>query len=140
MHGLPQIGDVIDGLYEIRQQIGQGGFGAVFLARHLTMDRDVALKLLVVPPGSNHTEMVERFRREVMAIRNLSHPNTVKIFDYRDSDQGMLYYTMEYLRGLTLKDVAKHEGPQPPRRVKHILRQVLKSLSRRTTTTSSTAT
>ena len=127
MQGLPELGEVVDDMYEIRKQLGAGGFGAVFLARHLAMDRDVALKMLIAH-GPRPEEMIERFKREVMAIRVLSHPNTVRIFDYRDSAQGLLYYTMEYLKGETLKDLTKREGPQSPRRVRHICRQVLKSL------------
>lgn len=128
MQGMPQIGEVVDEMYEIRKQLGAGGFGAVYLARHLAMDRDVALKMLVAH-GPRPEEMIERFKREVMAIRVLSHPNTVRIFDYRDSASGLLYYTMEHLRGETLKDLTKREGPQSPKRVHHICRQVLKSLS-----------
>lgn len=128
MQGMPQIGEVVDEMYEIRKQLGAGGFGAVYLARHLAMDRDVALKMLVAH-GPRPEEMIERFKREVMAIRVLSHPNTVRIFDYRDSASGLLYYTMEHLRGETLKDLTKREGPQSTKRVHHICRQVLKSLS-----------
>ena len=127
--GLPSIGAVIDDTYEIKSLLGKGGFGAVFLARHIPMEREVALKMLLAQ-GHNPGEMVQRFRREVMAIRNLSHPNTVRIFDYRDSTEDtLIYYTMEYLRGGTLKDVIKKDGAQPPRRVKPILKQVLKSLA-----------
>ena len=128
MVGLPEIGDVIDDTYEITRLIGKGGFGAVFLARHLPMQRDVALKMLIAH-GPDPTETIERFKREVMAIRILSHPNTVRIFDFRDDPEaGHLYYTMEYLKGVTLKDVLRNEGAQSPRRVKRILVQTLKSL------------
>lgn len=129
MRGLPEVGEVVDDTYEIKQLLGRGGFGAVFLALHIPMSRDVALKMLLAH-GPDPSEMIERFKREVMAIRSLAHPNTVRIFDYRDSvEQGLLYYTMEYLRGETLKDVVRKGGPQSPRRVRHIMRQVLKSLA-----------
>ncbi len=129
MQALPSLGAIIDETYEIKSLLGKGGFGAVYLARHIPMEREVALKLLL-PQGHNPMEMVQRFRREVMAIRNLSHPNTVRIFDYRDSDEDtLIYYTMEYLRGETLKDVVRGEGPQSPRRVSHIIKQILKSLA-----------
>lgn len=128
MHGLPEIGDVIDDTYEIISKLGAGGFGAVFLANHIPMDRQVALKMLLAH-GPRPEEMVERFRREVMATRVLTHPNTVRIFDFRDSENHLLYYTMEYLRGDTLKGLVKGSGAQSPKRVKYILRQVLKSLS-----------
>ncbi len=129
MSGLPNIGDVIDETYRVTKKIGQGGFGAVFLARHIHMERDVALKMLLAH-GPNPEEMVERFKREVLAIRSLAHPNTVRIFDFRDSIEGThLYYAMEYLKGVNLKDLLKAEGSQSPRRVHHIARQVLKSLA-----------
>ncbi|RVU48055.1 serine/threonine protein kinase [Lujinxingia sediminis] len=128
MMNLPELGDVIDDTYEIRDILGKGGMGAVYLARQINMDRDVAMKILVAS-GPKFDEMVKRFRREVMAIRNLSHPNTVRIYDFRDDPEGLLYYTMEALRGETLKDLMRREGPISPKRVKHVVRQVLKSLS-----------
>ena len=129
MQSLPSVGSIIDDTYEIKSLLGKGGFGAVFLARHIPMEREVALKMLIAH-GHNPQEMTQRFRREVMAIRNLSHPNTVRIFDYRDSTEDtLIYYTMEYLKGCTLKDVVRHEGPQAPKRLKHILKQILKSLA-----------
>ncbi|TXD39026.1 protein kinase [Lujinxingia vulgaris] len=128
MMNLPELGDVIDDTYEIRDILGKGGMGAVYLARQINMDRDVAMKILVAS-GPKFEEMVKRFRREVMAIRNLSHPNTVRIYDFRDDPEGLLYYTMEALRGETLKDLMRREGPISPKRVKHVVRQVLKSLS-----------
>lgn len=128
MNELPKEGDVIDGTYKIESLLGKGGFGAVYLARQMNMGRDVALKLLVAS-GPKFSEMVKRFRREVMAIRNLTHPNTVRIYDFRDNPDGLLYYTMEALKGWTLKDEIQKRGTLSPRRLKHVWRQVLKSLS-----------
>lgn len=127
MQGLPNVGDILDDTYRVESLLGQGGFGAVYLARQMSMDRQVAIKVLVAH-AMNVEEMIERFRREVMAVRNLSHPNTIRIYDFRDRADGMLYYVMEYIKGSTLKDLIK-EAPIPVRRVKHVLRQVLKSLS-----------
>ncbi len=127
MQGLPEIGDVLDDTYEITTQLGQGGFGAVYLARQISMDREVALKVLVAH-AMKVDEMIQRFRREVMAVRNLSHPNTIRIYDFHDGEDGVLYYSMEYVKGPTLKDIIK-EGPISPSRVRHIIRQILKSLS-----------
>lgn len=128
MKSLPEIGEVIDDTYELVSILGTGGFGAVYRARQINIDRDVALKLLVAS-GPKFEEMVKRFRREVMAIRNLTHPNTVRIYDFRDDPEGLLYYTMEALDGKTLKEEVRERGPISPRRLKHILHQVLKSLS-----------
>ncbi len=128
MMKLPEIGDVVDETYEIQSVLGTGGFGAVYLARQINMDRDVALKLLVAS-GPKFGEMVKRFRREVMSIRNLTHPNTIRVYDFKDNPDGLLYYTMEALKGVTLKEEVRQNGPLSPRRLKHILRQVMKSLS-----------
>lgn len=127
MQGLPQIGDILDETYRIESLLGQGGFGAVYLARQISMDRQVAIKVLVAH-AMNVDEMIERFRREVMAVRNLQHPNTIRIYDFRgDREDGLLYYAMEFIKGDTLKDQMK--GPLPLDRTIHILRQILKSLS-----------
>ena len=128
MQGLPEIGDVLDDTYQVEKLIGTGGFGAVYLARQLSMDREVALKILVAN-AMNVEEMIQRFRREVMACRNLGHPNTIRIYDFRDRPDGILYYTMEYVRGPTLKDVVKEDGPMAPSRVAHVLKQICKSLA-----------
>lgn len=128
MMKLPEAGEIIDDTYEIRSVLGTGGFGAVYLARQINMDRDVALKLLVAS-GPKFEEMVKRFRREVMAIRNLTHPNTIRVYDFRDNPDGLLYYTMEALKGRNLKEEIAVTGPLSPRRLKRVLRQVLKSLS-----------
>lgn len=128
MNSLPEIGDIVDDTYEIMGVLGKGGFGAVYRARQLSMERDVALKLLTAS-GPKFGEMVKRFRREVMAIRNLTHPNTVQIYDFHDDPDGLLYYTMEALEGQTLKEEVRNQGPLPPSRLRHILVQVLKSLS-----------
>lgn len=128
MESLPEIGDVLDDTYELVGLLGRGGFGAVYRARQLHMDRDVALKLLIAS-GAKFDEMVKRFRREVMAIRNLTHPNTIRIYDFRDNPDGLLYYTMEALEGHTLEEELEHQGPISPRRLKPILHQVCKSLA-----------
>ncbi len=126
--GLPAIGTHVDGRYELMGLLGRGGFGAVYLARQISMDREVALKILL-SQSVNMKEMVQRFKREVMAIRNLSHPNTIQIYDFNTSKAGFLYYAMESVKGPTLKHVIKNDGPLPPSRVRHITRQILKSLS-----------
>ena len=128
MEHFPEIGDVLDDTYELVGLLGKGGFGAVYRARQLNMDRDVALKLLIAG-GPNFKQMVKRFRREVMAIRNLQHPNTVRIYDFRDRSDGVVYYTMEALEGRDLKQELAAHGPFSPRRAMRVIHQVLKSLA-----------
>jgi len=74
------------------------------------------------------TEAVERFQREVDLVRRLEHPNTVRIFDRGETSDGLQFYVMELVKGRTLSDVARDDGPLPPARVKRIAEQVLKSL------------
>ena len=118
-------GDVVDDAYEIVERIGEGGFGEVYRVRQLSMDRDVAMKILLEPSDE---EFAGRFRREVHAVRNLSHPNTVQIYDFAEVDSGHLYYTMEYLEGQTLVEKVQESGAFGLVETRDILVQVLKSL------------
>lgn len=118
-------GDVIDDAYEVVERIGEGGFGEVYRVRQLSMDRDVAMKILLEPSDE---EFAGRFRREVHAVRNLSHPNTVQLYDFAEVDDGHLYYTMEYLEGDTLVEKIQDSGAFGLVETRDILVQVLKSL------------
>jgi eukaryotic-like serine/threonine-protein kinase len=89
--------------------------------------RPTAVKLLA--PGPAGPERLERFEREVQMTSRLTHPNTVAIFDYGRTPDGVFYYAMEYLEGLNLEDLTRHDGPQPAGRVVHVLRQVAGSLA-----------
>lgn len=129
MSDLLQPGQILDGAYEIVEFISKGGFGAVYRARQLSMDRDVAVKLLLPGAQPDFDGLVKRFRNEVKAVRNLRHPNTVQIFDFHETADGQLYFTMEYLEGRSLRDLIKGGEPISPRRCAKILSQALKSLA-----------
>jgi serine/threonine-protein kinase len=115
------------GQYEIEREIGEGGMSHVYLARHLTLKRPAAVKVL--KPHLATDEAVERFRREAQLCSQLTHPNTVEVFDYGTTREGRWYYAMEYLEGASIEEVVARSGPMPPARVVHALAQACGSLA-----------
>ena len=115
------------GQYSIERKLGAGGIGEVYLARHAMLRRPAAIKLLRDQDLASRRAK-EQFRAEVQLTSRLTHPNTVEIFDYGVTPDGVFYYAMEYLDGATLQQIVDATGPMPPDRVIHILQQVAGSL------------
>jgi serine/threonine-protein kinase len=115
------------GPYELQRQIGEGGVATVYLARHDLLKRPTAVKLL--KPARATDEMIARFEREVQLASSFSHPNTVEIFDYGRTRDGLFYYAMEYLDGLTVSQVLERINFFSVARSIHVLRQVCAGLS-----------
>ncbi len=109
------------------KEIGSGGMGTVYRAHHAMLRRPTAVKLLNVERTNETT--LKRFEREVQLTSQLNHPNTVAIYDFGRTPEGIFYYAMEFLDGLTLHDLVVRFGPQPPGRVISILRQICGSLA-----------
>jgi len=120
-------------LYDLREQIGKGGMGEVWLAEHRTLARPAAIKivrpdLLADGDKAAGTQAVKRFAREAQATAALRSPHTVEIYDFGVTEEGTFYYVMEYLDGLDLGTLVKRHGPLPTARAVHLLRQACASL------------
>jgi len=115
------------GQYRLGDKIGEGGMGAVYRAEHAMLRRPTAIKLLL--PGRITPEALARFEREVQLTSRLSHPNTIAVYDYGRTPDGVFYYAMEYLEGLTLEQLVLAYGPQPDGRVARVLTQMAGALA-----------
>ncbi len=114
------------GQYELQDKVGSGGMGDVFLAKHALLNRPTAIKLL---KDASNTSSRDRFRQEVQIASGLTHPNTVEIYDYGRTPDGVFYFAMEFVEGATLDAIVRTTGPMPAKRVVQLLLQAAGSLS-----------
>jgi serine/threonine protein kinase len=121
------IGRTLNHRYLVEDKIGEGGFGAVFRGKQIATGREVALKILH-PHNVGDETIVARFRREAEACSKLRDPHTVTTYDFDETPDGILYLAMELLRGQSLHQVQKSDGPLGHARVLRILDQVAASL------------
>ncbi len=115
------------GRYRLKVRVGAGGMGEVWMAWDDSGRRDVALKALVAS-ATDQAGAVARFEREARAAASLTSRHTVRVFDYGASDDGVRYLAMELLYGRNLADIVVREGPMPPSRAVHLIRQACESL------------
>ncbi len=114
------------GPYHIQELLGEGGMGRVYLAEHALLCRQSAIKVLT--KGDNDLSVISRFEREVQLASQLTHPNTIAIFDFGRSREGVFYYAMEYIHGAHLGQLIEYAGPLEPGRCIYLLRQLCRAL------------
>jgi serine/threonine-protein kinase len=107
----PAIGSRLNGRYRIEDRIGSGGMSTVYRAFDETLERQVAIKIMHSEISSDDAAL-ERFRREARTVAQLSHPHVVMVIDAGE-DEGHPYIVFEHVRGETLKDRIRREGPLP---------------------------
>ncbi|MCX7636123.1 MAG: serine/threonine protein kinase, partial [Syntrophales bacterium] len=116
--------------YRVIREIGRGAMGRVYLAYDERIQRQVAVKELLLPAGLSEgekREAVERFKREAQAAGKLSHPNIVTVYSVEEDSSGNPYIVMEYLEGVTLAN-ALRQGPLSPERAVSTVSQILEAL------------
>lgn len=119
----PLVGHTLDGKYRLEERLGIGGMGTVYRARHLLIDRPVAVKVLnqrFVEDEAART----RFRREARAAGRLQHTNAVTVTDFGESHGGYVYLVMELLEGRTLREVLAKEAPLDAARAVSLMMQI----------------
>ncbi|NOY42660.1 MAG: serine/threonine protein kinase [Planctomycetes bacterium] len=116
------------GQYRLREMLGSGGMGEVYLAEHQMMKRPCAIKV-IRPEKAGNPQVLARFEREVRATAKLSHWNSIEIYDYGRTDDGTFYYVMEFLPGHNIGELVDDYGPMPSERIVHLMGQVCDALA-----------
>ena len=110
---------IVEGKYKLERLLGKGGMGAVFLAQDLTLDREVAIKVLP-PEISQDQHVVKRFQQEAKTAAKLDHTNIIPIYRV-ESDGGLNYFVMKYISGTSLEDLLETKQPMPVPEIQRIL-------------------
>lgn len=116
------------GQYRLIRLLGKGAMGEVHLAQHHLLRRPCAVKV-IRPEQAGSQDWLVRFEREVQAMAQLTHPNTVEVYDFGRTEDDSFFYAMEYLPGTTLDALVRSHGPLPPGRVVYLMLQVCGALA-----------
>jgi serine/threonine-protein kinase len=121
-----QVQAALDGAYSIEREIGRGGMATVFLAHDEKHRRSVAIKVL--RPEFAATVGPERFRREIALAAGLQHPHILPVFDSGETAEGLLWFSMPYIAGQTLRELIRREGQLPFEEAVRITREIAAAL------------
>ena len=110
---------IIEGKYRLERLLGKGGMGQVFLAHDLTLEREVAIKVLP-PDVAQDDQVVRRFQQEAKTAAKLDHPNIIPIYRV-ESEGGLNYFVMKYISGTSLEDLLDKKEPLPVPEIQRIL-------------------
>lgn len=113
--------------YEVRERIGEGGFGAVYRAHQQFIGREVAIKI-ILPQYANRPDFIRRFETEAQLVARLEHPHIVPLYDYWREPSGA-YLVMRWLRGGSIHELLKREGVLSPAKVSRIFNEVAEALA-----------
>lgn len=123
-----RIGETLVGRYRLDRLVGKGGMGKVYRATQFPLNRPVAVKILNPDFQRKDPQFVRRFFLEAASAAQLTHPNTITVFDYGESEAGELFISMEFLEGRPLSRLIHLEGPFEGERVMHVAMQICRAL------------
>jgi serine/threonine protein kinase len=124
----PLLGRVIAGKFAVNERLGAGAMGIVYRATQTLLERTVAIKVLHREFAAD-AEFADRFWREAKAASRLDHPNSIRVLDFGQESDGLLYLAMEYVEGCDLFDWKAQRGPLAPKTIVELLAQVLAALA-----------
>jgi len=124
----PLLGKVLADRFEMIDRVGEGGMGVVYRARQIAVDRMVAIKVLNAQVAQD-PQWVGRFINEAKACSKLQHPNTVRLIDFGQTREGLLFMVMEFLDGMSIRTAIDRYGRIQPQRVLKIISQCCQSLA-----------
>ena len=124
----PMLGSMVGGRYRIKQLLGEGGMGQVYLAIHEAIEKPVALKILR-PEYSRKADIVTRFQQEAISASRIKHPNVLDVFDFGQTAAGCFFLAMEFLEGHDLADELEQVSRLAPERAVSLALQIAKALA-----------
>src|SRR6476661_3586576 len=124
--GIDAVRAAVNGHYSVERLLGQGGMGAVYLGRDVTLDRPVAIK--VIKPDVAANDLIrDRFLQEARSVAKLRHPNIVSVYSAGESN-GLLYFAMELVEGQSLRELMEKNGKLPHNQAERIIGEIALAL------------